>query len=110
MNGARRRFHVRRKVVFAPEAEDDLLQIYDFIADRANPDRAYAYVERIRSYCLAFDEFPERGVRRDELRPGLRIVGFERRVTISFHITPTLVVIDRILYGGRDVEGLLADG
>ena len=46
-----------------------------------------------RSYCLAFDYFPERGVRRDELRPGLRIVGFERRVTIAFHITPALVVV-----------------
>ena len=97
-------------VIFAPEAEDDLLQIYDFIAERANPERAYDYAERIRSYCLAFDVFPERGVRRDELRPGLRIVGFERRVTIAFHMTPAFVVIDRILYGGRDVEGLLADG
>ena len=110
MNGGRRRLPVARNVVFAPEAEDDLLQIYDFIADRANPERAYAYVERIRSYCLAFDAFPERGVRRNELRPGLRIVGFERRVTIAFHITPALIVIDRILYGGRDVEGLRADG
>lgn len=99
-----------REVVFAPEAEDDLLQIYDFIADRASPERAYAYAERIRSYCLAFDAFPKRGLRRDELRRGLRIVGFERRVTIAFHVTPALVVIDRILYGGRDVEGLLADG
>ncbi len=99
-----------REVVFAPEAEDDLLQIYDFIADRANPERAYAYVERIWSYCLAFDAFPSRDVKRDKLRPGLRIIGFERRVTIAFHITPALVVIDRILYGGRDVEGLLIDG
>ncbi|WP_408861819.1 type II toxin-antitoxin system RelE/ParE family toxin [Acidocella aquatica] len=85
------------------------MQIYDFITDRASPERAYAYAERIRSYCLAFDAFPERGVRRDELRPGLRIIGFERRVTIAFHITPALVIIDRILYGGRDVEGLPAD-
>jgi toxin ParE1/3/4 len=110
MNCGRRRRPVARNVVFAPEAEDDLLKIYDFIADRANPERAYAYVERIRSYCLAFDAFPERGVRRDELRPGLRIVGFEHRVTIAFHVTPTLVIIDRVLYGGRDVEGLVADG
>lgn len=99
-----------REVVFAPEAEDDLLQIYDFIADRASPERAYDYSERIRSYCLALDAFPERGVRRDELRSGLRIVGFERRVTIAFHITPEFVVVDRVLYGGRDVEGLFADG
>lgn len=97
-------------VVFSPEAEDDLLQIYDFIADRANPERAYAYAERIRSYCLAFGAFPERGVRRDELRLGLRIVGFERRATIAFHVTPSLAIIDRILYGGRYVEGLVAGG
>jgi hypothetical protein len=48
---------VAREVVFAPEAEDDLLQIYDFIADRASPERAYGYAERIRSYCLEFKIF-----------------------------------------------------
>jgi toxin ParE1/3/4 len=40
------------------------------------------------------------------LRPGLRIIGFERRVTIAFHIAPETVVIDRIFYAGRDIEGL----
>ena len=98
-----------RAVIFAPEAEDDLLQLYDFITDQSGPDRAYGYAERIRTYCLAFETFPERGIRRDDLRPGLRLVGFERRVTIAFHLTPAAVVIDRILYGGRDAEGLLAD-
>ncbi len=96
-----------RTVIFAPEAEDDLLQLYDFIADRSGPARAYGYAERIRTYCLAFETFPERGIRRDDLRPRLRLVGFERRVTIAFHLTPAAIVIDRILYGGRDTEGLL---
>lgn len=96
-------------VIFAPEAEDDLLQLYDFIADQSGPDRAYSYAERIRSYCLAFETFPERGLRWDDLRPGLRLVGFARRVTIAFHLTPIAVIIDRILYGGRDAEGLLED-
>jgi toxin ParE1/3/4 len=99
---------VGREVVFSPEAEDDLLQIYNFVADRASPDRAYGYVERIQSYCLGFATFPERGTRRDDLRQGLRILGFERRVTIAFHVTPDRIVIDRIFYGGRDLEGLLA--
>lgn len=98
-----------RTVIFAPEAEGDLLQLYDFIAGQAGPDRAFGYAERIRTYCLAFETFPERGIRRDDLRPGLRLLSFERRVTIAFHITPAFVVIDRILYGGRDAEGLLAD-
>jgi hypothetical protein len=29
------------------------------------------------------------------------------RVTVAFHVTDTAVVIDRLLYGGRDLEGLL---
>jgi toxin ParE1/3/4 len=51
----------------------------------------------------------ERGTRRDDLQPGLRIVGFERRVTIAFHVEPGTVTIDRVLYGGRDVDGILGD-
>jgi toxin ParE1/3/4 len=48
--------------------------------------------------------FPERGRRRDELLPGLRIVGFERRVSIAFHVANRVVTIDRVLYGGRDLS------
>ena len=48
-------------------------------------------------------DFPERGRQRDDLRPGLRIVGFERRVSIAFHVSPDTLVIDRIFYGGRDI-------
>jgi toxin ParE1/3/4 len=96
------------KVVFAPEARDDLLDIYDFVADQAGPMTAFGYVERVQAYCLGLGDFPERGRRRDDLRPGLRTVGFERRVLIAFHVTGALVTIDRVLYGGRDL-GVLSD-
>jgi toxin ParE1/3/4 len=46
---------------------------------------------------------------RDDLRPGLRTTAFRRRVTIAFHITEMTVTIDRVLYGGRDLEPLLDD-
>jgi toxin ParE1/3/4 len=46
--------------------------------------------------------FPKRGARRDDLRPGLRILGFERRAAIALQATAETVVILRILYGGRD--------
>jgi toxin ParE1/3/4 len=51
--------------------------------------------------------FPERGTRRDDLRPDLRVTGVERRVTIAFHVTAEAVIIDRILYGGRDLAPAL---
>jgi toxin ParE1/3/4 len=95
---------VSYEVVFAPEARDDLLQLYD-----SGPARARAYAERVLSYCLGFETFLERGTRRDDLRPGLRVVGFARRVTIAFHINDNRVTIDRVLYGGRDLSAALRD-
>jgi plasmid stabilization system protein ParE len=47
--------------------------------------------------------FPQRGHKRDDVLPGLRIIGFERRVTIAFVVTADAVLIEGILYGGRDI-------
>lgn len=91
-------------VSFSPEAERDLLDLYTFIADRSGEDRALAYVECIEAYCRGFETAPTRGQCRDDLRPGLRVTGFERRVTIAFHLSANSVVIDRVLYGGRSLD------
>ena len=94
-----------RPVLFSPEARDDLFALYDWIAAAASPDAALSYVERIEAYCLGFAHASERGHRRDDIRLGLRIVGFERRVTIAFTVDETRVVILRVFYGGRNWEG-----
>jgi toxin ParE1/3/4 len=95
---------VTRQVVFSPEAQTDVRALYLFIAERSGDVRAIAYLNRIETYCLSFADFPERGVRRDELWPGLRLTGFERRVTIAFTVAAEAVTILRILYGGRDLD------
>ena len=94
-----------RKVVLSPEAEADLFELYDYIAERSGRTRAIGYVGRIEKYCLGFAHSAERGTMRDDLRPGLRTIGFEGRVTIAFHVDPNTVTIDRILFGGRDLDG-----
>ena len=94
-------------VVFAPEARADLLDLYDYIAARGGAERALVYVERIEAYCRGFATFPERGLRRDDIRPGLRLVGFARRVSIAFQVTAETVTIIRVLYGGRDLTKAL---
>jgi toxin ParE1/3/4 len=99
-----------RNVVFRPAAERDLEGLYTFIRDaRGEPTVAIGYIRRIRSFCEGLATFPERGQRRDDIRPGLRITSFERRVVIAFTITPELVRIGRIFYGGRDYEALLGE-
>jgi toxin ParE1/3/4 len=94
---------VTRKVLFSPEAARDLVELYEYVSENASAARALAYLERIEAYCAGFADLPERGTRRDDLRPGLRTVGFERRITIAFHVSDASITIDRILYGGRDL-------
>ena len=92
------------KVVFTPEARDDLLKLYDYIAEHGGPDRALGYIGRIEKACMSLRKIPERGTLRKDLRPGLRVMGFERRVLIAFRIERSSVAILRILYAGRSLE------
>jgi toxin ParE1/3/4 len=63
-----------------------------------------SFVERLENGCLRFDFASERGYARDDLLPGLRIAGFERRVTMAFVVMEEQVSILRFFYGGRDWE------
>jgi toxin ParE1/3/4 len=100
-----------RKVVLRPAAEDDLIDLYHAIAERSGyPEWAIGYIRRIRAYCDTLAAFPERGQQRDDLRQGVRVIGFERRVVIAYTILDTGdIEIGRIFYGGRDYESLLRD-
>ncbi len=73
-------------VVFATEAQADLIELYDDLAARGGPGRALAFTERIEATCRHLALFPARGTRRDDIRPGLRVIGLARRVTIGFHV------------------------
>lgn len=91
-------------VVFAIEARRDLAALYDYILPRGGERVARDYVAKIYGYCLGFETFPERGTRRDDIRPGLRLVGFHRRATIAFTVSGDTVTIIRMFYAGQDVD------
>ncbi len=95
------------EVVFRPAAEADLLALYRHIAEDAGLEIAGGYIDRIEEACLALETSPKRGASRDDIRPGLRVMGFERRVTIVFQVGKAEVTIVRIFYGGQDYEGSL---
>ena len=97
----------RLEVSFRPLAEADLFGLYRHIAGEAGLEVAGTYIDRIEAACLALRNFPERGTRRDDIRRGLRTMGFERRVTIVFQMKKNEVVIVRIFYGGQDYERAL---
>jgi toxin ParE1/3/4 len=100
---------MKRRVVLGRRALEDLREIGAWIASHASADVAERYLHRLRSYCERFDVFSERGTRRDDLRPGVRTIGFERRVTVAFAVFDDEVVILRLFYGGQDIEAAFAE-
>jgi len=95
------------RVVFAPEARQQLLSIQEYISAAANADVALAFTNSIVDYCESFVTFPHRGTLRNDIRPGLRTIGFRRRATIAFTVDSATITILGVFYGGRDVQGAL---
>jgi toxin ParE1/3/4 len=93
---------VTHSVTFRPAAQADLLQIYQYIEQHGSAERAGAYIDRIEAACMALATFPRRGTLREDLAPGMRVVGFERRASIIFRVDDNVVRIFRVLYAGRD--------
>lgn len=92
----------RRAVIYALEAVGDLDRIYDIIAEASGATTANRYDQRIRAFCERLEYGSERGTRRDDVRPELRVIGFERRVTVAFTVESGRVVILRVFYGGAN--------
>jgi toxin ParE1/3/4 len=98
---------VEREVVLLAEASNDLTALGVYIAGQSGTTAASRYLDRLYAACMALAHFPERGTKRDDILPGLRTIGFERRATIAFRVLKTRVEIVTIAYGGRDFEGEL---
>ena len=98
-------------VLFTPRAERQLASLYAYIAEQSSEARAENYVGKIVADCQALSTFPERGNKRDDVRPNLRVKGFKRRVSIAFSVDAekAVVAIHGIFYGGQDFEQLLRD-
>lgn len=90
-------------VGFDASARADIKSLYRYILANAGEHVADAYVDKLMDYCAGFETFPERGIRREDISPGLRLVGYRRQATIAFRISGHTVTIVRIFYGGRNV-------
>ncbi len=97
------------RVVFSPEAEEQLLSLYRHIATAASPAIATRYTGGIVDFCESLQTFPYRGMSRDDVRPGLRITGYRKRVLIAYAVDAEALSIIGIFYGGQDYETLLQE-
>lgn len=97
------------RVVFSPEAEEQLAALYRYIATAASPAIAARYTEAIVSYCESLQTFPHRGTIRDDVRPGLRISNYRKRTVIAFAVDAEQVSIIGVFHGGQNYEAILQD-
>jgi len=95
-------------VVFTPEAQEQLVNIYRYIATNASPATAERYTGAILDYCEGLAMFPERSVLRDDIRPGLRITNCRGRTVIAYAVNSEFVEIIGVFYGGQDFETALS--
>jgi len=98
----------RRSVYVSPEAYEDLMALSSYISTQSSAEVAARYIDRIEGFLSKLDMGSERGTRRDDIRSGLRVIGFEGRITVAFSSDDDRVTVLAILYGGRDWPNLLA--
>lgn len=100
----------RAKVIYRPEALNDLRQLYIDIADMSQSHvTANRFVKRIMTRCRKIGDAPNGGRPRDDLEPGLRTVPFEHSAVIAYHVTDAVEIVN-VFYGGRDYEALFRAG
>ena len=96
---------VQRRVVFRRETLAQLEGLEDFVVAAGSP--VAAAVDALLAFCEDLAPFPLRGTDRDDIRPGVRTIGFHRRAVVAFAVRDDAVVILGVYYGGRDYEPVL---
>lgn len=98
---------MKYKVVFSPEAEEQLLALYRYLANVVSPSVAHNYTSSIIDFCEQLTIFPLRGNQRDDIRPGLRTTHYKKQTVIAFSVQHEQIAILGIFYGGQDYEAVL---
>jgi toxin ParE1/3/4 len=92
------------KIIVSPEAEADLEEIGDYIA-QDNPQRAVTCIDEIRSHFEAISRMPLAYAERPEIDPGVRAC-VQGSYVIFFYATDKTVEIARVLHGARNIVRL----
>ena len=89
-------------VIYAPEADDDLESIVDYIA-RDKPLAARRWLAKVRATCQILAENPRMGEVRDGFGvPGCRSFSIGKYV-VFFRPVDDGIEVSRVIHGGRDL-------
>ena len=99
----------QRTVIISPEAEEDLAQMNSYLRAKYGRQVADKYIDRINAFLAGLDLASERGTLRSDIGLDLRIVGFERNLTVAFMVSFDAVKIIRIFTRGQNWQEILKD-
>ena len=92
------------KVVFLDSAQDDLLEIYQYVAEH-DVDAADHLIDRLHLATQRLARYPNSAPESDWYGPGVRklsVGGY----AIYYRVTATQVSIGRVIHGRRDLHDL----
>src|SRR5258708_22353818 len=98
----------KRQILWSPEAEADLIEIWNYLAREASLEIADKRVREINDACGPLGRFPLRGRPRDELVVGLRSI-VTRPHIVFYRVTSNDIEIARVLHGRQDIESIFGD-
>ena len=94
-------------IAWSIEAEQDLLDIWNYWAREAAMEVADNLLRAVDKACTRLQEWPNSGRKRDELLPDLRSVPVPPNV-IFYRVRGDTVEIVRVLDGRRDIDTIFA--
>lgn len=97
-----------RPVVWSPEADNDLIDIWVYLAREASQKLADRQVGKIYARANALERFPFTGRKREELVVGIRSV-LVRPYVIFYRVTDVDVGVVRVLHGRRDLDAIFSE-
>jgi toxin ParE1/3/4 len=97
----------RGPVIWSPEAEADLFEIWNYLKREATVAVADGQLRLIGQACVTLSEWPESGRPRDDVLSGLRSVVVVCYV-VFYRLTSDAVQIVRLLHGSRDIDPIFS--
>jgi toxin ParE1/3/4 len=98
----------RRPAIWSPQAQQDLIDIWFYLAREMSADTADRVLRDIGGASERLEAWPPSGRRREDLLPGLRSVAV-RPNAVFYRLADDRIEIVRVLDGRRDIDAIFSE-
>ncbi len=99
------------RINYAPEAEQQLQDLDDWISKAASAESAHRFVSAVMDHIDGILALPLASRGRDDVRPGMRTTTYRKRTLVAYEVDESsdelVVNILGVFHGGQDWENAL---